>query len=115
MWMKNIFGQRLLKLRKTHKLTQCALAVQLGVSQTSINKYENGCDEPCYARLMRLAALLETTTDYLLGLAEHPQIPRKPDVILSEQEWELVEYFRQLPPKSQERALGYLQGAAGNK
>lgn len=64
---------------------------------------------------MLLARILDTTTDFLLGLTTYEKIPSTPDAFLTPQEWELVGHFRRLPIKGRERALGYLQGVAENK
>ncbi|MEG0542318.1 MAG: helix-turn-helix transcriptional regulator [Angelakisella sp.] len=113
--MATIFGERLRHLRKARGLTQKKLSGLLLVSQTSINRYELGADEPGYDKLVRLSRLLETTTDFLLGLTDCEQIPTTPVAYLTPQEWELVNHFRRLPLRGRERALGYLQGAAENK
>lgn len=113
--MATIFGERLLHLRKVRGLTQKKLAQMFFVSQTSINHYEHGLDESGYGKLVLLAQLLETTSDFLLGLTDCEQTPSTPDTFLTPQEWELVGYFQRLPLRGRERALGYLQGAAENK
>lgn len=51
-------------------LTQNALAEQLGVSQQTISKYENGSREPDLENLIRMAKIFHVTTDYLLGISE---------------------------------------------
>lgn len=60
-------GKRLKELREMRGFSQTGLAKKAGVSQATVSDYEN--DEVREHRahvLMRLAATLETTTDYLV-------------------------------------------------
>lgn len=57
----------LIKLRKENNMSQSELANKLGVSQQTVSKYEKGTREPDIATLLKLADILNTTTDYLLG------------------------------------------------
>jgi transcriptional regulator with XRE-family HTH domain len=61
-------GQRVKGLREMMKLSQSGLAKKAGVSQATVSDYEN--DEVREHRahiLMKLAAALETTTDYIVN------------------------------------------------
>lgn len=62
------FGERLRELRKQKKLTQKQLAALIGVKNSVISFYEMGEHTPSPEVIVRLAAALHTTTDYLLGL-----------------------------------------------
>lgn len=55
------------KRRKESRLTQNQLAQSLGVSFQAVSKWENGTAYPDIAILPKLAAILNTTTDALLG------------------------------------------------
>ncbi len=55
------------KRRKESGLTQNQLAQSLGVSFQAVSKWENGTAYPDIAILPKLAAVLNTTTDALLG------------------------------------------------
>ena len=68
-----MFSERLKALRKERKLSQAALSVQLGVTQQAVGKWETGRSTPDPATVARLAALLGTTTDSLLGVSPPPQ------------------------------------------
>ena len=68
-----MFSERLKALRKERKLSQAALSVQLGVTQQAVGKWETGRSTPDPATVARLAALLGTTTDVLLGVSPAPQ------------------------------------------
>lgn len=59
--------ENLKKLRNKYKISQKQLADVIGVSQQSINKYENHNVEPDIATLKALANYFATTIDYLVG------------------------------------------------
>lgn len=68
-------GSRLKDLRLRKGLTQEEVAKTLGVTPEAIGMYENGRREPRGDLLSKLAFLLETTTDYLLGRTDDPMPP----------------------------------------
>lgn len=58
---------RLKELRKKKKITQQDLAKKIGSSQTSINHWELGINEPSIDALIKLADIFDCTVDYLIG------------------------------------------------
>lgn len=62
------FGQRLRTLRKQKNLTQKQLAELIGVKNSIISFYEVGDRFPSPEIIMKLSAVLGTSTDYLLGV-----------------------------------------------
>ncbi|EUJ35947.1 DNA-binding protein [Listeria weihenstephanensis FSL R9-0317] len=60
------FGEKLISLRKKHQLTQKQLAEKIGVTSSTISKYENDNHRPPIFILAKLADELGTTTDFLL-------------------------------------------------
>lgn len=65
--MSQLFGEKLRFLRRNHGLTQSELAQQLDLaSHTHIAKLEASQDVPSLALVVRVAASLHVTTDYLL-------------------------------------------------
>lgn len=56
------------KLRKEKKLTQTELATKLNISQKSYSNWESGKAEPTLDNIVKLANILDTTTDELLGI-----------------------------------------------
>ncbi|MCM1268163.1 MAG: helix-turn-helix domain-containing protein [Bacteroidales bacterium] len=52
------------------KLTQQALAEQLGINQTSLSKIECGASTPDALLLVDLSRFFHVTTDYILFLSE---------------------------------------------
>lgn len=65
-----IFQERLLLARRRTGLSQACLAQQARVFKTDISKYERGQSMPTLPRLVRLADVLQVSTDYLLGRSE---------------------------------------------
>ena len=55
------------ELRKEKKLTQTELASKLDISQKSYSNWESGKAEPTLDNIIKLANILDTTTDFLLG------------------------------------------------
>ena len=65
---------RLRELRKKHKLSQLKLAMDLGLNQNSISRYESGEREADYATLICLADYFKVSIDYLLGRTDNPNV-----------------------------------------
>lgn len=63
-------GRRIASFRKQHGLTQTELAEKLDLSQTVISSYEIGRLRPHPDLLLKLADILDLTTDELLGRAK---------------------------------------------
>ena len=84
-------------LRNRRCISQQALAAAVGVSQQSINKYENHNIEPDTNTLMKLADFFETSVDYLIG---HTDIDHTIEAVspydLNQDEMELIDNYRSL-------------------
>ena len=65
------FQKTLLELRKLNNLTQKQVANQLGISQPSYIRYENGKAEPSLENLIKLADLFDVSIDYLCGRKDY--------------------------------------------
>jgi len=63
-----ITGQRIKELRNELGMSQKNLAEKIGVAQNTIAQYEKGTTKTSIEVIVNLAIILETTTDYLLGL-----------------------------------------------
>ena len=88
------------KLREDASISQKALADAIGVSQQSVNKYENHNIEPDIETLIRIADFFETSVDYLIG---HTSIRRKIEEVhifeLNDRESKVMEQYRSLTSK----------------
>ena len=58
---------RLKELRKRKKISQLKLAMDLGMNQNSISRYENLERQADYETLIRIADYFNVSIDYLLG------------------------------------------------
>ena len=87
-------------LREEAGVTQKQLAEAIGVSQQSINKYENHNIEPDIETMIRIADHFATSIDYLTG---HTDIRRKIEAVsaweLNAEEGRIIEQYRQLNEK----------------
>lgn len=61
------FNDRLMQLRKEKKLSREDLATKLGVSYSTIAKYESGTREPDLKTLEKISNIFDVSLDYLLG------------------------------------------------
>lgn len=67
---------RLKQLRHQRGISQLKLAMDLGMNQNSISRYESGEREADYQTLIRLADYFNVSIDYLLERTENPVINR---------------------------------------
>ncbi len=68
------FGRKLRELRKQKNLTQKQLAALIGVKNSIISFYEVGDRIPSPEIIIKLAAALNVTSDYLLGIQKNETI-----------------------------------------
>ena len=61
------FSKKIKELRERYNYTQSYVAQQLGIKQSSYNKYEHGIARPEYEKLVKLAQLYDVSVDYLLN------------------------------------------------
>lgn len=59
--------KNLKELRSKKGISQQGLAEAIGISQQSVNKYENHKIEPDIATLIKIADYFDVTLDYLVG------------------------------------------------
>ena len=92
--------ENLKALREAAAVSQKQLAEAIGVSQQSINKYENHNIEPDIETMIRIADYFNTSVDYLIG---HTTIRRKIENVtayeLNAEESRIVDNYRKLSKK----------------
>lgn len=66
-------GTRLKSLRTSVDISQKALAALTGVTQSAINRYENGQSEPAYRVLLWYADYFDVSLDYIFCRTDSPQ------------------------------------------
>jgi transcriptional regulator with XRE-family HTH domain len=83
--MQNEIGSRVKGLREKRGWTQPELAERVrrytedrSVAVETLSKLEHGHHKPAAWMIQALAHALETTSDYILGLAESPDLPAEP-------------------------------------
>ncbi len=63
---------RLKELRAKKNISQLKLAMDLGLNQNAVSRYENGMREADYATLIKIADYFNVSIDYLLERTENP-------------------------------------------
>ena len=90
-------------LRKEKGISQKTLGEVIGVSQQSINKYENYNIEPDISTLKHLAEYFNTSVDYLIGNSELRQVAEVAmSFNLTQDETDLVTEYRRLSDSEKE-------------
>lgn len=69
--MKSI-GNRLHTLRESLSLSQAKSAEFLGITQSSLNRYENGQSTPTVELFRKYADFFDVSMDYIFGRCEDP-------------------------------------------
>ena len=87
-------------LRKENGISQQKLADAIGMSQQSINQYENHDTEPDIMTLCKLADYFETSVDYLIGHTDiRNHIEPTSAYHLNADEGAIIDRYRALTPK----------------
>ena len=104
------------KLRADNGISQQQLADAIGLSQTSIWKYENQTGEPTLDTLMKLANYFGVSVDYLIGYSPEPNpyLPKRAAEPSCE-EWELLYAYRKLPKRERDGVRLILKNHCQNK
>ena len=66
-------GKRLRALRESLSLSQAKLAELLSITQSSLNRYENGQSTPSVDLLRKYADFFDVSMDYIFGRCDEPQ------------------------------------------
>ncbi|MCL2671566.1 MAG: helix-turn-helix domain-containing protein [Clostridiales bacterium] len=77
------FGERLKKARLMKGYKQTQLATMVGISSQVISLYEIDARLPSHGVLIKLAAALHVSTDYLLGTEKKPALAEATSVDIS--------------------------------
>ena len=64
---------RLKEVREAKNVSQIKLAIDLGLNQNSISRYENGQREADYKTLIAFADYFNVSVDYLLDRTNNPK------------------------------------------
>ncbi len=66
----NTLGERLSFLRDNLEMTQMELAEKIGITPMTLAKYTKDLNEPRSSTIAKMAQVLNTTSDYLVGLSD---------------------------------------------
>ncbi len=99
-----LHGNRVIQLRKALNMTQAELSDRIGLRQNQVSRYEKGAYNPSVETLQVMAQVLNTSTDYLLGLSNvpHPGAEPDPHPDLSPAEREMLHLLRQYDERGKE-------------
>lgn len=87
--------KNLKRLRTEAKLSQAKLAAEIGVSQQSINKYENHKIEPDISTLKKIAVYFGVTVDYLIG-NDPDNTAKRHHIDLDPSEARIIDIYRKM-------------------
>lgn len=100
--------------RLAAKMTAKQLGSMLHLSESSITMYETGKREPSPDTLVKIADILGTTVDALLGRETEQEENKKPAAEsheLSESERELIRLLEQVPEERKAQVLAYIEAS----
>lgn len=97
-----VLGSELKRLRKENNLSQEDVASHLHIIRQTYSHYETGRIMPPIENLYSLAALYDVPIEYLFGLEKHGE---GKEYILTDQENELIHFYRNLDDRDREDVL----------
>lgn len=108
-----MFSNRIKEARNRKGITQKMLANRLGIAQTTVSGWENGAKRPSIDTIIKIANLLDVSTDYLLERADYPfsiaENPRSPYIEASSFEESILKSYR-LADEGTQRSICVLLG-----
>ena len=96
-------ANRIRELRVRKGLTQQQLAEKLNLTASSLGHYENGRRVVDYILAKRIAEVLETDDEYLMGLTDEEQKPQDDFIRV------LVDRMNRLSERNRHEVLGYAE------
>ena len=106
--------ENLRTIREKRNITQVSLSVSLGVAQETISGYESGKSYPSADTLIKLANILHTSTDYLLGRVDSDRPINFSTSDLTDDEFDIIHKFRQLSKDNQLKVSGFIEALKDN-
>ena len=103
-----MFTERLTKLRQARGWTKKEFSVQIGKTQQTVGKWENGTNAPTFKDLVKLVELFGVTSDYLLGLSDSPSKYAYPPFNDNKEEY-VGEMFKQLDKGNQDVTVDFIE------
>lgn len=109
-----MFTERLTKLRLARGWTKKEFSVQIGKTQQTVGKWENGTNAPTFKDLVKLVELFGVTSDYLLGLSDSPSKYAYPPFNDNKEEY-VGEMFKQLDEGNQDVTVDFIENRLDNQ
>ena len=109
-----MFTDRLTKLRQARGWTKKEFSVQIGKTQQTVGKWENGTNAPTFKDLVKLVELFGVTSDYLLGLSDSPSKYAYPPFNDNKEEY-VGEMFKQLDEGNQDATVDFIENRLDNQ
>lgn len=109
-----MFTDRLTKLRQARGWTKKEFSAQIGKTQQTVGKWENGTNAPTFKDLVKLVELFGVTSDYLLGLSDSPSKYAYPPLNDDKEEY-VGEMFKQLDEGNQDATVDFIENRLDNQ
>ncbi|ARC21711.1 helix-turn-helix domain-containing protein [Streptococcus sp. FDAARGOS_192] len=109
-----MFTERLTKLRLARGWTKKEFSMQIGKTQQTVGKWENGTNAPTFKDLVKLVELFGVTSDYLLGLSNSPSKYAYPPFNDNKEEY-VGEMFKQLDDGNQDATVDFIENRLDNQ
>lgn len=109
-----MFTDRLTKLRQARGWTKKEFSAQIGKTQQTVGKWENGTNAPTFKDLVKLVELFGVTSDYLLGLSDAPSKYAYPPFNDDKEEY-VGEMFKQLDEGNQDATVDFIENRLDNQ
>lgn len=106
--------ENLRKIREKRGITQVNLSIQTELAQETISGYEMGKSYPSAPKLVDLANILNTSTDYLLGRIEDDRPVNFSKNDLTNDEINLICSFRNLSNDNKLKVQGFIEALKKN-
>lgn len=98
-----LLTERIRSLAEPLNMTFASIEREIGIGRGTIRKWDTNC--PAADRLLKVANLLNTTTDFLLTGTDNHQ--GNLEITLNDKE--LLDLFHQLPMRNQIKLIGYVE------
>ncbi len=100
--------ENLRKIREKRNINQLKIAMDIGITQESISKYETGNAFPSKEILIKLADYLNCSIDYLLNRTDNPNINKEKISKEDEKIENLIFRFKNLSDENKNKLEGCL-------
>lgn len=102
-------SERLFEIMDEKSVTAYALCQKVGIGTSTVNNWKSRNTDPPAKLIVPICDYLGCSMEYLLTGQEPQDTKKEPTQEMSLDELEMLELFRALPYKEQQRAIGRLQ------